>query len=414
MPGLAVIDADAHVTEAADLWTSRISSKWGDLRPHIEVVPQGKTFEEAQSLAYGPDLPPMQAWFTGDTMLAAAGASAYADWKEPFPLFPPTIEEAHPASYDATARLALMDEQGIFAQGLFPNVGGFGSARFRTMPEQELALACVSAYNDFLVDWTSPARERFILNAAIPYWNLDAAVREIERVAPMGFKSVIFSGAPQDHGLPFLADPHWDRLWSATDAAGMSISFHLGSGNFQGRHFSAERVKNEPMTDILARLITMGFLDSAQHVTDLLHSGVLHRYPNLKFVAAESGIGWIPFVLESADYHYKEASGGKVGDEGLPSERFRNQVYASFWFERIAPERLLDIIGTHNVIFETDFPHPSCLWPTATVRSAVDALDAVPEEYRRRVLQDNAVDLYGVDRSALEAWEATHLAADPA
>ena len=156
MPGLAVIDADAHVTEAADLWTSRISSKWGDLRPHIEVVPQGKTFEEAQSLAYGPDLPPMQAWFTGETMLAAAGASAYADWKEPFPLFPPTIEEAHPASYDATARLALMDEQGIFAQGLFPNVGGFGSARFRTMPEQELALACVSAYNDFLVDWTSP------------------------------------------------------------------------------------------------------------------------------------------------------------------------------------------------------------------------------------------------------------------
>ena len=129
-------------------------------------------------------------------------------------------------------------------------------------------------------------------------------------MAPLGFKSVIFSGAPQDHGLPYLADPHWNRLWSAADTAGMSISFHLGSGNFQGRHFSAERVKNEPMTDILARLITMGFLDSAQHVTDLLHSGVLYRYPNLKFVAAESGIGWIPFVFESADYHYKEASGG--------------------------------------------------------------------------------------------------------
>ena len=66
------------------------------------------------------------------------------------------------------------------------------------------------------------------------------------------------------------------------------------------------------------------------------------------------------------------------------------------------------------MIFETDFPHPSCLWPTAAVRSAVDGLDVVPEEYRRRVLQDNAIDLYGVDRTALEAWEATHLAADPA
>src|SRR5580698_6561627 len=92
MSKLAVIDTDAHVTEASDLWTSRISSKWGDLVPHIRMIKRGKTFEEARSLAFGPDLPPIEAWFTGDTMLAPAGASAYAGWKEPFPLHPPTIE----------------------------------------------------------------------------------------------------------------------------------------------------------------------------------------------------------------------------------------------------------------------------------------------------------------------------------
>jgi predicted TIM-barrel fold metal-dependent hydrolase len=404
---LAIVDTDAHITEAPDLWTSRVSKKWGDLVPHLEMVDPPRTFEEAKGLVYGDHLPRMQAWFTGDTKLAMAGASAYAGWREPFPLHPPTIEDAHPASYDVTKRLALMDEQHIFAQALYPNVGGFGSARFRVMPEQELAFECVRAYNDFLKDWTSAAPDRFILNAAVPYWNLDEAVKEIHRVGPLGFKSVIFSGAPQDHGLPYLADPHWNRLWAAAQAHGMAISFHLGSGNFHGRHFQWERVQHEDESDVLARLITMGFLDGASHVVDLLHSGVLRRFPDLKFVAAESGIGWIPFVLESADYHFREATADRDNDDLLPSERFQRQVYASFWFEEVAPARLLDVIGTDNVIFETDFPHPSCLWPSEHVTSIVDRLSGVPEEVLRKVLQTNAVKLYGLDQVALASWEAS-------
>jgi predicted TIM-barrel fold metal-dependent hydrolase len=307
--------------------------------------------------------------------------------------------------------LALLDEQGIYAQGLYPNVGGFGSARFRQMPEQDLAFACVRAYNDFLYDWVAPARERFILNAAIPYWEITEAVGEVERVAAMGFKSVIFSGAPQDHGLPFLADPHWDRLWSATQASGMAISFHLGSGNFHGRHFQWERVQHEAEPDVLARLVTMGFLDGATHVVDLLHSGVLRRFPDLKFVAAESGIGWIPFVLEAADYHYREALSGRRADDLLPSERFRRQVYASFWFEETAPARLLDVIGDDNIIFETDFPHPSCLWPSDHVADVLRGLEALPDEVQRKILQTNAADLYGLDPVRIQAWERSRSAA---
>jgi predicted TIM-barrel fold metal-dependent hydrolase len=402
----AIVDTDAHVTEVADLWTSRVSTKkWGDLVPHLELVDAPKTFEEAKALVYGEHLPKMQAWVTGDTTLAMAGASAYAGWHEPFPMHPPTIEEAHPAAHDATQRLALMDEQGIYAQGLYPNVGGFGSARFREMPEQELAFACVRAYNDYLYEWVSPARQRFILNAAIPYWNIAEAVREVERVAAMGFKSAIFSGAPQDHGLPFLADPHWNPLWSAVQSAGMVISFHLGSGNFLGRHFQWDRVKHETEADVLARLITMGFLDGASHVVDLLHSGVLRKFPDLKFVAAESGIGWIPFVLESADYHYAEATEGRMRDDLLPSERFQRQVYASFWFEEIAPSLLLDEIGTDNVIFETDFPHPSCLWPSERVAEVVDRLGSLPGDVSRKILQTNAAKLYGLDADLILAWE---------
>jgi predicted TIM-barrel fold metal-dependent hydrolase len=413
MSAIAVVDTDAHVTEDPELWTSRVSRKWGDLVPHLELVEVGKTREESGSMVYGDDLPPMQAWVTGATRLAMAGQSAYAGWHEPFPRHPPTIDDAHPASHDVCARLKLMDEQGIYIQGLYPNVGGFGSARFRVMKEQELALDCVRAYNDFLVDWTEPAHERFILNAAIPYWDIDAAVAEVERVAPLDFKGIIFSGAPQDHDLPYLADPHWDPLWTVAQAAGMAITFHLGSGNFHGRHNQNERARLSSDIETFTRIVTMGLLDGANHVIDLLHSGVLARYPDLNFVAAESGIGWVPFVLESADYHFKEAVSLRTSDDLLPSERFHRQVYVSFWFEETAPARLLDVIGERNVIFETDFPHPSCLYPTSEVRTRIDALNALPIDVRRRVLQENAAELYGLDLSKATEWEAARAGKAP-
>jgi len=406
MAAIALVDTDAHITESPDLWTSRVSSKWGDLVPHLELVDPPKTFAESRNLVFGEHLPKMQAWYSGDVRLAMAGASAYAGWHEPFPLHPPTIEEAHPASNDLASRLAVMDEQGIYAQALYPNVGGFGSARFRQMKEQELALECVRAYNDFLVDWTEPAAGRFIRTAAIPYWDIEATVSEAERVAGLGFKALIFSGAPQEHGLPFLAEPHWVPLWEVAERHGLAISFHLGSGNFHGRHFNYERVRNETPEDSFARLTTMGFLEGALHVTDLLHSGVLSRHPGLKFIAAESGIGWVPFVLEAADYHFLEGTGGRRTDDLLPSERFRRQVYVSFWFEQIAPARLIDCIGRANVIFETDFPHPSCLWPSEAVGAARENLSQLPDELQRRVLQTNAAELFGIDPTEVHAWES--------
>jgi uncharacterized protein len=264
----------------------------------------------------------------------------------------------------------------------------------------------VSAYNDFLVDWTSPASSRFIKTAAIPYWDIEATVAEAERVAGLGFKALIFSGAPNEHGLPFLAEPHWKPLWEVAESNGLAISFHLGSGNFHGRHFNWERVSNETHEDSFARLTTMGFLDGALHVTDLLHSGVLSKHPTLKFIAAESGIGWVPFVLEAADYHFLEATGGARTDDLLPSERFARQVYVSFWFEKIAPARLIDVIGRANVIFETDFPHPSCLWPSAAESEARDNLRTLDEDLQRQVLQTNAMELFDIDPAEVRAWES--------
>ena len=90
---------------------------------------------------------------------------------------------------------------------------------------------------------------------------------------------------------------------------------------------------------------------------------MLPRFPELKFVSVESGIGWIPFVLEAVDHSYLEGRKDRTSEwELLPSEYFARQVYACYWFETVAPRRLLDEIPVDNILFETDFPHPTCLY----------------------------------------------------
>ncbi len=387
---LPIIDCDAHITEPPDVWTSRIASKWGNAVPHVEW---DEVIEE-------------QGWYVGDTKIASACASAMAGWRDALPSHPRRFEEAHPASYDAAARVRLLDSAGILAQALYPNVGGFGSERFRKMKEPELALACVRAYNDFLIDWISHAPERFIPLAPLPYWDVPAATREIERCAGLGHRGVIFTGAPQDWGCPYLTDRHWDPLWSAAQACGMPVSLHLASGNFMA-HFVPERMQLEGFAVTAARGSTVTFLDHAQQMTDLLLSGILPRFPDLRFVSVESGIGWIPFCLESIDYHFnsERVYEERPEFEMLPSAYYRRQVSTCYWFEQIAPRKLMDDIGARNVLFETDFPHPTCLgqrlvnlegWGSH-IRSVAEAglADAAPN-HRRWVLFENAARLYSL------------------
>lgn len=379
---LPIIDTDTHITEPRDTWTARMSKKkWGDQIPTVRFV------EEAQE----------EYWFLGDTRMAPACMTAMAGWGEKFPSHPKTFEQAHPASYDAAARLDLMDGLGIFCQALYPNVGGFGSQLWRALEPQALAFDCVRAYNDMLLDWTSVAPERFIPIAAVPFWDVPAAVAEIERVAALGCKGIIISGAPQLHAQPILADRQWDPLWAAAQDAELPISFHVGSGDMMSQ-FSPQRIAVEGFGVTYARASTTLFFDTAMQVTDLLFSGVLPRFPRLSFVSVESGIGWIPFLLEAADYHFIEGDVRREHPEfdELPSFYFKRQVYANYWFERVAPAKLLEEIGVDRILFETDFPHPTCLHGDA-VPKAVALLDDLPDEIRAKILYENAAKLYKVD-----------------
>jgi len=340
-------------------------------------------------------------WVVDGQQISVVGYTATAGWPRPFPDGPATLEDCPLAAYDANARLRLMDELSIWAQVLYPNVAGFGAQKFLQLHDDELKLVCVRAYNDFLRDWASEAPQRLITIMSIPFWDIGAAVAEVERCAPAGHRGILFTGEPQRFGLPTLGDPSWDPLWAAARAAGLPIHFHIGGGEDNIFDLMTPRRATHGTANAEAYAATNLFMKNGVQCADLITSGVLARFPELRFVSVESGIGWIPFVLECADYSFLGAStAARQGSSDLlPSELFRRQVYSTFWFEHVAPTRLLDELPVDNLLFETDFPHVTCLY--GNIAETIEAnLGHMSEQVRRKVLWDNAAALYGVEAPA--------------
>lgn len=362
---LSIIDADTHVVEPPDLWTSRVSSRWGDLVPHVRW---DAAAEE-------------EAWFTGDTRLGAVGAPAMAGWHEYPPSHPRRWEDTDPASWDPAARLALMDDYGIHAQILYPNVAVFDARSIVGMHEPELRLACIRAYNDHLTDMATVAPGRFVPVAALPFWDLDATLAEVERTAAAGHRGIVFTQDPSAFGLPRLTDRHWDPMWASAQEKGLPVNFHIASGEVDLGGFG------HPDNGVHANYAMMGvsfFMGNARTISEIICGGICHRFPSLDFVSVESGIGWIPYALEGLDWQWQNCGVAQEHPEYdlLPSEYFARQVYGCFWFERDSARAALDMLGAGNILYETDFPHPTSMSPgpaTTAVR---------PDEYLRQVFSD--------------------------
>ena len=136
------------------------------------------------------------------------------------------------------------------------------------------------------------------------------------------------------------------------------------------------------------------FLNNFKVIINLIFSGLVERYPTLDFVSVESGIGWIPFLLEAMDYQFEETvPTDRAGMKMKPSEYFKRQIYASFWFEDFGPRAAIAEIGEDSVMFETDFPHPTCLYPKAQ-EHITEVLTDLDPRIRRKVLHDTAQRVY--------------------
>ncbi|HET9629282.1 MAG TPA: amidohydrolase family protein [Novosphingobium sp.] len=377
-----IIDTDTHVTEPPDLWTARMPRKYGDVVPHVKLHPK-------RELEY---------WYIGEKPVFSAWGSANYGYPGGPLSIPPRRNESHPGAWDVHERLKYMNETGVWAQVLYPNLGAVVMGMYKHI-DDEVKLGMVQVYNDFMIEFSSAAPERFIPMAVLPLWDIAASVREVERAAKIGHKGVLLSGAPHEHGWPYLSDRAWDPLWSAIRAANLPISFHSGGGDFADDFFNPARNRVDGVEVNYVRSSTLAFLMVCGHMADLLMSGVPQRFPELRFAAVETGLGHINFCIESLDYHFKVAEIWKIRPEfkELPSETFRKQVFVNYWFEQL-DDFYIKKIGEDNIMFETDFPHTTCLGGRGAVAQALtNGLERQPERVQDKILFANAAKLYNVE-----------------
>jgi len=234
--------------------------------------------------------------------------------------------------------------------------------------------------------------------AVLPAWSVQESVREVERAHSMGFRGLNMMGDPEETGAPDLASREWDPLWEVCSDLGLPLHFHIGGSlttmDFYGKYFWRSQ------SDYVKPAIggTMLFLGNARFVINSIYAGIFDRFPKLKMVSVESGAGWIPFVLEAMDYEIWENAPAQAAELGKnPSEYFKSNWYATIWFEKNRGnlQALMDAVGEDNLLFETDFPHPTCLYPDP-LGTVAPAMAGLSPEARRKVMGDNAAELYRI------------------
>ena len=233
--------------------------------------------------------------------------------------------------------------------------------------------------------------------ALMPWWDRDASIAEVGRAAANGLRGVNMCSDPHLRGAADLGEAAWDPFWAACAEHDMPVNFHIGASDTSMTWFGTSSWPSHDDERKLAIGSAMMYLSNARILANLVFSGVLERFPTVKCVSVESGIGWIPFFLESLDYQLYESAPG-IGDElsMLPSEYFRRQVYGCFWFENTSLEPVIEVLGADNVLFETDYPHPTCLYPDPLPRAA-EAVAGLDDTVVRKIMQDNAAALYRID-----------------
>jgi uncharacterized protein len=381
-----VVDVDSHITEPPDLWTSRVSTRWGDLVPHVARDPKSGR----------------ERWFVGETKLPSVASTALAGWSEFPPSHPPTLAEADPAAWRNKERLQRMDEYGLAVQLLYPNILGFQSALFISLGEKELANACVAAYNDFLAEFCSIAPTRLVPLMMLPYWDMEATLAELKRAKNLGHKGIVFGANFQAVGLPGIADEYWNPLYESAQELELSLNFHIGISAKTLEDMRAMQRTIIGNKEAYVKESALMMLGNANSIADLTLGGVCERFPHLKFVSVESGATWLPFVLQSFDWQWLNSGAhDAMPDRLMPSEYFRRQIYGSFWFESDLLDETLQLYED-NFMFETDFPHPTSLSPgpasySPHPREVLDRLGKLPERVLTKVLTSTAVKVYGLE-----------------
>jgi predicted TIM-barrel fold metal-dependent hydrolase len=303
-----------------------------------------------------------------------------------------TYDDMRPGCWDRDARIADMELNWVDGSLPFPTFPRFCGQTFMEGEDKELGLACVRAYNDWMVEeWCEPSGGMNIPLAIMPLWDPELARAEVERNAARGVRAVCFSELPTRLGLPSIHTGAWDPVLAACDDAGVTLCMHIGSSSTTpaASPDSPEGVGG-----------TLAFNNAMASMADFLFSGKLIEFPNLKLAYSEGQIGWIPYALERADTVWEQHDAWMHSKDRIPeppSTYYYGRIFGCFTADHHGLANL-DAVGEDNICFETDYPHTDTTWPNT--RAYVEKMLAgFDEQVAYKVLRGNAIRMLDLDRT---------------
>jgi predicted TIM-barrel fold metal-dependent hydrolase len=387
-----IISVDDHVLEPPDLWSARMPAKYRDRGPRIvrkKLRRVGSETIEAEDGQWG------DVWYYDDLvspllMLSAAVGFDHLSFGYA------TFDEVRPGAWKQKERLADMDADHIDVSICFPNtLPRFCGQTFLERDDKDLALLCVQAYNDWMIDeWTADSgRGRLIPLGMVPLWDAGLAAEEVRRNAARGCFAVTFTENPEPLGLPTLYRPDhfWDPFFGACEETGTTLCMHIGSSS------------RMPTTTSDAPFIigsALDWLNAMGSMLDYVFSGTLQRFPALTLAYSEGQVGWMPYIMERADKKWAEFHGEDFGNTlpDPPSSYLRGRVFGCV-FDDDTGLRNRDVIGMDRICYETDYPHAQATFPnTRKIASEMCERAGLDEQEVYALMRGNAIRAFGLER----------------
>ena len=371
-----ILSSDSHVFEPPDLWTTRIDAAFRDRAPRMQRINgvDQLVVEEHQVIA-------------GIGLISNAGARFEA---------PETIssqgrfEDVHQGGYDPEQHLKDMQLDGVAGEVLYPSQGLF----YFKVADTQLMSAIFRAYNDWLAEFCRTDPERLKGIAMINLDDVQDGIKELERTAKMGFAGAMITEYPLEDRR--YDQPEYEPFWAAAQALDMPLSLHTATRR-QGK---IRGVGEKTLRDASSRVTKVFY--PATSMCDMIFSGVFERYPNLKLAIVEFELAWVPYLLSSMDYTYRERHEEalyRFKEGWRPSDFFHRNVFLSFQEDEVGI-RLRDIIGVDNMMWGSDYPHSESTFPQSR-QILAQILAGVPEDERAKIVGGNTARLYHFDLARL-------------
>jgi predicted TIM-barrel fold metal-dependent hydrolase len=379
--GIKIVDCDTHFTEPPDLFTANAPVGMKDKLPRV------KRIDDADR------------WFVGDKDFGSIGGNVITTDRNKLQgrLAFPRYDQIHQGSYLVKPRLEEMDAMGVWAQICFQNGGLTQGGSLVALNDDDLALTIIKMYNDACAQRMRESDGRINCMATLPYWNKDHMNKEMRRILDMGIKGITLPDRPERLSFGYLGadgkvSPFWEEIFDICNSTGTPLNFHTNAA-LDADSALWDNLAFDQRLPVNAMLL---HLATCATMSNFMVSGLLDKYPKLKIGLIESGMGWVPFVLECMEHQLDEfRTFTNRGLKRRPKEYFAENFWVTFWFEDFGPKHMLEEIGVDRVLFESDFPHPTSLYPGVQEKLA-ESLGGHDYETRKRILERNACELYNL------------------